>query len=453
MKKFAVLLLLAAIVIVLAFGCGKRTANQSGPKSSVPVTEKSTTAPAGPDSKKSPEKNTAKSDAAPLPAKPTAKDVLVRMAEVYKSVSNLKMDGTIYASMHLAGEVKTDEGPVTLRFKRPNKLRLVTGRGENSVTIVSNGKHLYAYVAREKLYQKSPAPKNLTDAPQIGGDGLNTLALLDGRDISGFIRSAKLLSSEKLNGVDTYVISHTMQMDRDAKSSVKEKIWIGKKDFLIRQISSSHTVSAEALSKAADGEKKAKGPLVMSQKTVVTSIAANGPLPSNTFRFVPPSGAKEFDPKKMKEQAQAAPPTPPDVTGKVAPEFALSDLAGKKIALSDYRGKTVIVVFWTTMSKTAKEGIIEVQKLQDDLIGSGVVTLGINLDRNKETVTKFVEENGITFPTLFGFEDTFTAANAYSLMHLPTAFVIGGDGKVKGRIIGPSPADEIKTELAKLGVS
>ncbi len=32
----------------------------------------------------------------------------------------------------------------------------------------------------------------------------------------------------------------------------------------------------------------------------------------------------------------------------IAPDFALENLEGKNISLSDYRGKNVLVFFWTT---------------------------------------------------------------------------------------------------------
>ena len=32
--------------------------------------------------------------------------------------------------------------------------------------------------------------------------------------------------------------------------------------------------------------------------------------------------------------------------GSAAPDFALNDLDGKKVSLSDYRGKVVLLAFW-----------------------------------------------------------------------------------------------------------
>lgn len=461
MKRLAVLILVAALVL-LVVGCGRRTAKEARSERGVTSAEKSRMAVKrnATDAKA----KTTPTDAdkvAPLPANATVKDVLDRVSEVYRSAKTLQMDGTIFASMRLAGKVETKQDAISLRFERPNKLRLVSGSGQHNVTVVSTGKNLYTYVADEKLYSKAPAPVDLTKTPQPQGQGMNTLALLSGNDISPYIKNAKLLPSEKIDGMDTYVIGYSRTITRpggpDGKKMVRvgkieEKTWIGKQDFLIRQMSSTHTMSAQALSQIGQG-KKPSGPLVVSQKTLFRTITANAQIPGSSFKFTPPAGAKEFKPSKaVAPQKQSLPPPPPDISGKAAPQFAMPTIGGEKVSLSDNSGKPVLIVFWATMSETAKQGMPEYQKLHDELKGSDITMIGIDLDADKQVVTKYINDNGITFPILFGFNEAFTVANQYGLRHLPTMFVVGKDGKVAGKIIGPKSADELKSELAKLGI-
>ncbi|MBZ4687772.1 MAG: hypothetical protein PWQ96_1285 [Clostridia bacterium] len=60
-----------------------------------------------------------------------------------------------------------------------------------------------------------------------------------------------------------------------------------------------------------------------------------------------PQNNDGIQPQPQEEIANDTTETAP-VEGKIAPDFELEDLKGEKIALSDFRGKPVLLVFWAT---------------------------------------------------------------------------------------------------------
>jgi thioredoxin-dependent peroxiredoxin len=95
----------------------------------------------------------------------------------------------------------------------------------------------------------------------------------------------------------------------------------------------------------------------------------------------------------MSEQTRLA-------VGDTAPEFTLPDSTGKKVSLSDYRGRSVVVYFYPAAgtpgcTKQACDFRDNLTELND----AGFEVLGISPD-SPEKLAKFVEAEGLTFPLL-----------------------------------------------------
>ena len=80
----------------------------------------------------------------------------------------------------------------------------------------------------------------------------------------------------------------------------------------------------------------------------------------------PPEGADDEQPSALQ--------------GKPAPSFTLEDLNGKKVSLSDYRGKAVLLNFWATWCGPCKIEIPWLIKLRDQYKDQGFEILGISAD-------------------------------------------------------------------------
>src|SRR5688500_6252056 len=98
----------------------------------------------------------------------------------------------------------------------------------------------------------------------------------------------------------------------------------------------------------------------------------------------------------------SSPPTPEAHTRQVfAVDFALPDLHGKTVRLSELRGRPVLVNFWATWCYPCRVEMPSMNALYQGYKDSGFVILAIASDaRGAETVAPFVQEYGLTFPVL-----------------------------------------------------
>jgi peroxiredoxin Q/BCP len=88
------------------------------------------------------------------------------------------------------------------------------------------------------------------------------------------------------------------------------------------------------------------------------------------------------------------------VEGRKAPDFTLTDAAGKRVSLSDFAGKDVIVYFYP---KDDTPGCTKeacgFRDLWRDLLKTGAVVLGISAD-DAESHRKFADKYKLPFPLL-----------------------------------------------------
>ncbi|MCX5711052.1 MAG: TlpA disulfide reductase family protein [Candidatus Omnitrophica bacterium] len=113
----------------------------------------------------------------------------------------------------------------------------------------------------------------------------------------------------------------------------------------------------------------------------------------------------------------------------VALDFRLSGLDQKTYSLSDYKGKSnVLLFFWTTWCPFCRNEIKKLSARSVELVKDGIVVLAINVGEPKEKVERYTSANGVRFPVLFD-EDT-TVSDTYGIMGVPTFFLVGKNGMV-----------------------
>lgn len=124
--------------------------------------------------------------------------------------------------------------------------------------------------------------------------------------------------------------------------------------------------------------------------------------------------------------------------GDVAPEFSAPLVDGSTFTLSENSGKVILLNFWATWCPPCVGEMPAFEKLDADY-GDEVIILAVNCMEDEESVNRFLEDTGYTFPIAYDVdgEVSFT----YPSSGIPYTLVIGKDGIVKNVYVGASDAD------------
>jgi thiol-disulfide isomerase/thioredoxin len=139
----------------------------------------------------------------------------------------------------------------------------------------------------------------------------------------------------------------------------------------------------------------------------------------------------------------------PSMRGKTAPAFTLTDLDGKKVSLSDYKGRPVLVNFWATWCGPCKVEMPWFEEFQKQYAAQGFQILGLtdDVDAGKDTITKVAHRIGVSYPILLTDGKVQTAYGGLDV--LPMSFYVDRNGVVVEETAGLGSKDEIEAHIKK----
>ena len=123
-----------------------------------------------------------------------------------------------------------------------------------------------------------------------------------------------------------------------------------------------------------------------------------------------------------------------------APDFVLQDTQGKTHRLSDYRGRSVIINFWTTWCPPCREEIPSMNRAWKLLEKDDIALLAINMGEDEDTIFIFTADYPADFPMLMDREGEVIAE--WPVKGLPTTYVVAPDGTIAYRAIGSREWDD-----------
>jgi thiol-disulfide isomerase/thioredoxin len=122
---------------------------------------------------------------------------------------------------------------------------------------------------------------------------------------------------------------------------------------------------------------------------------------------------------------------------RTGPRAGGTSLDGKPVALSDLKGKVVVVNFWASWCAPCRAEAPALEKVYTDHKANGVEFVGVDIKDSKEPAKAFVRTFQVGYPSIFDSDGQVTLAfrdvppNA-----VPSTLILDRQGRVAVRIIG-----------------
>ncbi len=357
-----------------------------------------------------------------------AKPLLEAMAQAYRGLKSLKLEGSINAQFEVQGQKEDRDAAFTSLYVAPNQFRHTVDSG---LIAGVNSEKAFVFMKQGNLYMtaKPPAEKVKTDdLPPPLGDMLRSedpsLMLAVSADPAAELKSmASRISVGKTATIDGREFPTLSVVDTDGKEI---ELRLDPQTHLLRQVMIN---LQEPLKKAGAKDVKSAQMLIDYNKTE-TGIE----IPAEQFAWTPPAGAKDIEEARREQSSglEGQMAKLRERIGQDAPDFTLEKLDGSKVSLKDFKGKPLLLDFWATWCGpciVAMPGLEALAKSNTNL-----QVLGINVGEEKDHVKAFVDEKG--WQLSFALDPQGAIAEAYGAPGYPYQVLVDADGKIRQIALG-----------------
>ncbi len=389
-----------------------------------------------------------RASAAPVPVDPVALALLQKVQTATQKTHSLTADFTdIYDYQNPPREFRNVG---VIKLMKPNyafeqhwnpRKNKATGRWEkgfDSMTHASDGKTawLVFFGGEYRKTKADPHGRNVgsdyTPVSDFFNPAQSVLSQVKNQQAKGQLLSLTDGGVQIWEGHPYHVVNWQYKPDYSLQEDITKKapggvvveqdaLYIGS-DNLVRRVVDSYNIG-------------------WSGERTLRNVRVNAPLTAANFKFTLPPGAHLPTPP--------APPKPLLANGTPAPDFAAVALDGSTVHLSDYKGKTVVLDFWSTWCGPCQMSMPHLEKVYQQVKDKNVAVLGVCVFDDKAAYDKWVTDKKGTydFPTAFdpaGRGRNSIASKLYHVSGIPTQYVIDKDGKIVASTVG---YDEKGTEL------
>ena len=136
-------------------------------------------------------------------------------------------------------------------------------------------------------------------------------------------------------------------------------------------------------------------------------------------------------------------------TVKDMPSLEVATFAGPHWSLAEHRGKWVVVNFWATWCKPCLKEMPDLSAL--DTMREHVEVIGLAYEEIEPAdMQAFLKKHPVAYP--IAIVDTYSPPADFDTPRgLPMTYLIGPDGKIADKFLGPVTAHDIESAIAKAG--
>jgi len=134
------------------------------------------------------------------------------------------------------------------------------------------------------------------------------------------------------------------------------------------------------------------------------------------------------------------------VVGAKFPDFSETDVDDKPLALTDHKGKVVLIDFWATWCPPCRAEIPNVVATYKKYHAEGFDIIGVSLDQDREKLLGYTSQNEMTWPQFFDGQGWGKKpADKYGIESIPATYLLDGNGviiakDVRGEALEPAVA-------------
>lgn len=128
--------------------------------------------------------------------------------------------------------------------------------------------------------------------------------------------------------------------------------------------------------------------------------------------------------------------------GAPVPAYAAEKADGTPIALADLKGEVVLLNIWATWCKPCRQEIPALETLHQRHRAAGLVVAGVSIDvdDDRAKVAEFAAALGASYAIWYDDEDR--VSTTFLAIGVPASYLIGRDGTLRWRHVGPVTADD-----------
>jgi len=134
--------------------------------------------------------------------------------------------------------------------------------------------------------------------------------------------------------------------------------------------------------------------------------------------------------------------------GAPAPAYASRLLDGTPVTLAEQRGSVVLLNIWATWCKPCREEIPALETLHERHAAEGLRVTGVSIDQPGDSakIVRFAADLGASYTLWHDPDDK--VSTTFLAIGVPASYLIGRDGTLRWRHVGPVKADDAALNAA-----